>query len=117
MKNPKEALNAYQKRERSINESLKHYGDPAAEGERAGREENRMRAAQEKAMKGIHNFTIVPTNEGQDLNYSRPVKDTFEQARGLAVEMAVKLEKALPGASIGYRIEDANGQTIENVNW
>ena len=61
-------------------------------------------------------FYITPTNEGQDLNYTRQYLGPIEEAREIAMKMAIGLQNALPGAMIGYRIEDRMYRTIEVVN-
>ncbi len=96
-----------------MKKTTRYEGDPAAEGALAARVENRQRAALEKARTGKHTFHVYPTNEGQDMNYSLPLKKaTLNEARVKAILMAEALQKALPGANIGYRIENDFGTEI-----
>ncbi len=61
---------------------------------------------------GIHLFCIYPTNEGQDMNYNLAIRTSLKNAKKRALLMANTLQVALPGSSIGYRIENGYGTMI-----
>ena len=70
--------------------------------------------------KGYPTFFLVPTNEGQDLNYSEHHIGTINTAKDRAKDIVKGLEPVLYQGSISCRIEDADNNGIvfyDNGKW
>ena len=69
-------------------------------------------------------YLIIPTNEGQDLNYCHTFRGrTLPEAETYARWMRNKLQETMSQGSIGVRIENRNGKEVvwmgsgENATW
>jgi len=59
----------------------------------------------EDGLTGMNNYRIIPTNEGQSLNYSE-IRATEKEARAKAQKIANNLQKIFASATILVEIEE-----------
>ena len=66
-------------------------------------------------------YLIVPTNEGQELNYVHTFTGTMDQAKSKALYMTAKLQDVLIQGEIGCLIQDQSGKELAfltpRLNW
>ena len=60
-------------------------------------------------------YLLVPTNEGQDLNYVEALKGTWTQAERRALEIIEGLRPVLRDGTIGCTIQNSAGQEITHI--
>lgn len=64
----------------------------------------------EDGLTGTNNYRIIPTNEGQPLNYSESFRATEKEARDKAQKIANNLQKILASATILVEIEEIDSE-------
>lgn len=58
------------------------------------------------------NFMLIPTNEGQEINYIEDFRGTFKQAKQRAKLMKIKLQNAMPQGTIDVKILDSEARDV-----
>ena len=58
------------------------------------------------------NFTILPLNEGQELNYVETFTGTFEEAKDRADDIKLRLQPILYEGTIQVKVLNMNGKEI-----
>jgi hypothetical protein len=60
----------------------------------------------------IRQYFIIPTNEGQELNYIHTFKGTLQQAKHKAEYITARLKDTFTQGSVGCIIQDQNAKEI-----